>query len=361
MSDSVRIPATGRRRAAGSMRRTRPGGGGRSFQATILLPLLAAQCMMLQQAGVAHPMGSESGGRQVQNSDPPRPGGYFDLAPVGSWSTLPSDSTCASKVHQSTWEPRTDNHDSNHTKPDADAVHQSLAARPRSGGGAYSKRWDTWLLPRVDGQFTGTTDEIFQWGACKWGLPDNVLRGIAVRESTWYQYEIYSGGRCVVNYGCGDIFSSPSSPSKTFCNGLAQFGHDYQKDLGIGICPKTFSIMGIMSWEDPAWGRYPDNQNGTFPFNRNSTAFAVDYVGAELRGCYEGWEKWLDNTGMKNYAAGDLWGCVGAWYAGAWHTQAANGYIDRVRHVIRYHVWLRSDWSQIKPPCRKPYGCPKPG
>jgi hypothetical protein len=113
-----------------------------------------------------------------------------------------------------------------------------------------------------------------------------------------------------------------------------------------------------MSWQDPAWGKYPDNQNGTFPFNRGSTAFAVDYIGAELRGCYEGWQYWLDKTGTKNYVSGDIWGCVGAWYAGAWHTPAANGYISRVRKALKDHVWLAKDWPNIKPPCSKSYGCP---
>ena len=49
-------------------------------------------------------------------------------------------------------------------------------------GGAYKKRWDSWLLQRVTGHYTGRTDEIFQWAACKWGISDNVLRAIAVRE-----------------------------------------------------------------------------------------------------------------------------------------------------------------------------------
>ena len=53
------------------------------------------------------------------------------------------------------------------------------------------------------------------------------------------------------------------------------------------------SGSGTHAWAIP-WaavrtGVWPDNQNGTFPFNRDSTAFAVDYIGGELRGCYEGW------------------------------------------------------------------------
>ena len=106
----------------------------------------------------------------------------------------------------------------------------------------------------MDGQFTGTTDEIFQWAACKWGLPDNLVRAIAVRESTWYQYETYSSGRCVTNWGCGDMMSSANSATATYCNAVALAGHDYQQDYGAGLCPETFSIVGVMDWQAPSWG-----------------------------------------------------------------------------------------------------------
>src|SRR6266496_3744081 len=117
----------------------------------------------------------------ASSSLPPPRGGYFSLLPVGSWSSLPSDGTCAAKVHYSTWEPRPDNSKRNHVKPDPAAVHRSLGARTLAAGGSYDPRWDRWLRQRVDGQFAGTTDEIFQWAACKWGLSDDMLRAIAVR------------------------------------------------------------------------------------------------------------------------------------------------------------------------------------
>jgi hypothetical protein len=109
----------------------------------------------------------------------------------------------------------------------------------------------------------------------------------------------------------------------------------------------------------PGLGAWPDNQNGTFPFNRNSTAFAVDYLGGELRGCHEGWESWLRQPGTGGYAAGDLWGCVGTWYAGAWHTSAADSYSGRVRRLMRSRPWLDRTWPGDKPGCTSS-GCPGP-
>ena len=76
---------------------------------------------------------------------------------------------------------------------------------------------------------------------------------------------------------------SASSPdSKVYCDFIARYGHDYQQDLGSGICPRTFSIVGVMAWQAPEWGTWRSNQNGVFPFNRDSTAFAVDYLGVDI-------------------------------------------------------------------------------
>jgi hypothetical protein len=289
-------------------------------------------------------------------SAPPAKGGYFSLQPVGAWATLPSGGTCTNLVRRSAWEPRPDNYKRNHIMPDPQAVHGSFAARPRSGLGTYDPKWDSWLLPRVDGQFTGTTDEIFQWAACKWGLPDDLVRAVAYGESTWYQYETYPSGRCVTYYGCGDWFSSePYSARNTYCDALARYGYDYQLDYGDGLCPKTFSIIGEMSWWNPSWGfNWPDNQNGTFPFSRNSTAFAVDYYGSQMRGCYEDWQWELGSS----YAPGDLWGCVGSWYSGGWHDAAADGYAQRVQAAMNTQPWLTSTFAATKPPCDPTYGCP---
>lgn len=330
-----------------------------------LLFIAVASCLtaaLSWQVGFA---GRDAGPKRVPSATPistslPPPGGYFRLVPAGSWGSLPSGDTCTRLVHYSTWEPRTDNTKRNSVMPDPAAVHAAFAARPRAVDGTYDPRWDSWLLRRVDGQFTGTTDEIFQWAACKWGLPDDLLRAIAVRESTWYQYETYPSGRPVPKFGSGDLLKAANPATRTYCRVVARSGYDYQRDFGPAVCPKTFSIVGVMSWHDPAWGAWRDNQNGTFPFNRDSTAFAVDYLGSELRGCYEGWKLWLKTASTKKYAAGDIWGCVGTWFAGDWHSPAADGYVGRVKDAMSFWPWLDPSWAANKPGCSTRYGCPGP-
>jgi hypothetical protein len=298
-----------------------------------------------------------SGRHAPVSSRRPPPQGYFKLKGIGSWSSLPGGRSCTGRIHRSNWEPRPQNREENHTMPSVKEVHRAFASRPRSRGGSYARKWDTWLLPRVTGHFTGTTDEIFQWAACKWGLPDNLLRAIGVRESTWYQFLHFRDGSVYPQRGSGDYFSSADAESTVYCDFLARFGHDYQSEMGAGQCPRTFSIAGVMSWQDPSWGRWTDNQNGTFPFDRDSTAFALDFLGSQLRGCFEGWERWL-GAGGTGYRAGHIWGCVGAWYAGAWHSGAANDYIAKVHTEFTRRVWRHASFREGQFQCDPVKGCP---
>jgi hypothetical protein len=314
----------------------------RRLRAATLLLVLAASLVSCGPPEHLLPVDPGSG---AIGADPPPAGGIFSLRPVGSWSSLPSGATCTTRVRRSSWEPRPENRIANRTLVDPEAVRSAFAAAPRSIGHAYPARWDSWLLPRVDGAFTGSTDEILQWAACKWGLPDDLLRAIAVRESTWYQSLAFEDGSCVPSRGCGDEVDDPA-----WCRYLSRFSTAY-----LSPCPSTFGIVGVKSRSGvDAW---PHRTNGTFPFNRDSTAFAADYLGAELRGCYEGWVTWLVQIGAR-YEAGDLRGCVGLWFAGEWHSPAADGYADLVRTEQRAKRWLTPAFAAPQYGCDPDAGCP---
>jgi hypothetical protein len=240
------------------------------------------------------------------SSMPPPPDGYFQLWPVGSFAGLPSDAGAAAKVRRSAWEPRPDNAKYNHTIP------RHIRLEPeKAAAHAYDPRWNKYVLHRITGNFTGTTDEIFQWAAAKWGLPDNVLRTTAYMESDWRQ----------TNRG-------------DYVHNRAKCPPGYTKLP----CPVTFGLVGTKSTSWP----------GIFPWNRDSTAAAVDALGGWLRGCYEGWVWWLRDHGNQSrgvYQAGDLWGCVGAWYSGNWHdgsaTAGGESYILRAQYWDKMRPWLR--------------------
>jgi hypothetical protein len=139
---------------------------------------------------------------------------------------------------------------------------------------------------RVTGHFRGTTDEIIQWAAWKHGISEDLLRAVAVQESWW---------RMSTNGDNGESF------------GLFQLRAPYH------CCPR---------------------------FARASTAFNADYYGAILRAYYDGKEQWLNTVERgRKYTAGDLWGSVGAWFAGRWHTPPAERYIEQVKAHLQARTW----------------------
>jgi autotransporter family porin len=66
-----------------------------------------------------------------------------------------------------------------------------------------------------------------------------------------------------------------------------------------------------------------------------------------MRACYEGYELWLNNVDRgSQYAAGDMWGCVGRWYAGRWHTTAAESYITKVKDYLNQRIWESASFQE---------------
>lgn len=243
---------------------------------------------------------------------PPPAGGYQELQPPGSWASLPNDAQAARMVRRSAWEPRPQNAKANTTRP-------SGLALGRHGG--VAPVWNDWLLPRVTGDFTGTTDEIVQWSAAKWGLPDDLLRAQMISESFWFQGLLDADDQPVPNRGYGDYTSDQSRCAPGYT----------------APCPLSFGALQI---------KHATYHPGTFPHSRDSTAFNLDYAGALLRGCYEGWESWLSSAGGQptGYAAGDIYGCVGRWYAGKWYNDAASSYITSVKKHLAARPWLDSNF-----------------
>jgi hypothetical protein len=263
------------------------------FTALLMIALLTASTILALR--FARPPGT------ISEDIPPPPDGYFALAPVGSFASLPGDAAAGRKVRRSTWEPRRVNTPYNKVIP----AHLRLSL-DRVSTHAHDPRWNRYIIRRITGHFTGTTDEIFQWAAVKWGLPDNLFRAIAYMESDWRQ-----GNQ-------GDYVLSRAE---------CQAGYTHVP------CPVTFGIVGTKSTSWP----------GIFPWNRDSTAAAVDVLGGWLRGCYEGWVWWLGQHGNRSrgvYRAGDIWGCVGAWYSGNWHDGPVSG-VGGQHYSLRTEYWAR--------------------
>ena len=87
------------------------------------------------------------------------------------------------------------------------------------------------------------------------------------------------------------------------------------------------------------WYFHPSVSSSTaagtsYPAIRTSTAFNLDLELAEMRGCYEGQSTYLGNT------RGDLFGCLGVWFSGAWHSGGGDAYSCRVQQALANKEWL---------------------
>ena len=229
--------------------------------------------------------------RAPEPAAPPSMSGEFQTLPPGS--RLPSAADCAASVRRSGWEPRPQNAAANRTMG-------SSGAKIDGADASFNARYAS----RVDGDFVGTTDEIIQWGACKWGFSEDMTRARAIQESNWQQSQL------------GDKSDSPVA-----CATIGQAAPCWQS---YGL----LQVKGTVHEE-------------TYPLAKDSTAYNVDYALAWLRACYEGaFGHWLDN----GYGAGDEWGCVGAWFSGNWYDSGARHYIEGVKQHLAKRAWKRAQF-----------------
>jgi hypothetical protein len=166
------------------------------------------------------------------------------------------------------------------------------------------------LAPLISGDFTGTTQQILEWAACKWGISSDIVFAQAAAESTWQQNDL------------GDFTSDPAQCPPGY--GLGTGGVP-------GQCPES---VGILQTKYTQW-------KAAWPGIANSTAMNADVTYAIWRSCFNGDEIWLRNSAPPGhpYQAGDLWGCVGRWFAGNWYSPAAEQYIDRIQTLMQDKVW----------------------
>jgi len=214
-------------------------------------------------------------------------GTYFvTLAPGDA---LPTGEACARLVRQ-------------HSLPETHPENQAPNTRP--GGpsvlidGAEGFREDA-LAARITGDFSGSTEDILRWAACKWGFDEDITRSRAWTESSWSM--LTAGDRSSEDWVCALLgLSAP--------------------------CAQSYGLLQVKG----------TIHEGTYPASVESTAWGVDYAMAWQRACFEGAFTWLSSQG---YQAGDVEGCVGAWYSGEWYDAPASRYIAEVARNLEARPW----------------------
>ncbi len=148
-------------------------------------------------------------------------------------------------------------------------------------------------LARIDGNFRGTTDEIIQWAAYKWGFDPELFRAVAAVESWWHMYTVGDEGNA--------------------------FGL-FQVDARYHCCQE-------LAADDTAWN--------------------ADYYGAILRSYYDGTQTWLTTVSGNGapYHGGELWNSVGYWAAGRWDVESGWEYVAKVRADLKEKVWRQPNFT----------------
>lgn len=254
---------------------------------------------------------------------------HFSTRP-SSWP-LPNGSWCAQVIP---WESEMvpNNTGSNSTKPSQGQLDAYVA------NGYASNVYDgQWAFARVNGQYTGTTDMINRWAACKWGIDEDVVRAQALAEHwDWDQNRP------------GDKRTSYSQCVNGSFTSLWNFRCS-------NCCYQTWSLYQtkvFYNWQ-------------TWPMILNSTAFAADFRYADQRSCMNGDKKdyfaQFPSYNGHNYAAdiasGNLdtilWGCIGAHYSGRWYNGASNWgaiwYINKVKTLLAEKRWKQL-WPSVNWP-----------
>jgi hypothetical protein len=266
--------------------------GGRAPTEPWIAPLFAIAVLLLGDLQVAHAEADKAPSPSASNmeAEESRSQRFMTLPPG---SKLPTAADCAARVRRSHWEPRPQNALANRTRG-------STGASIDGADAAFNRKY----AARIEGNYVGTTDEILQWGACKWGFSEDLTRARAVQESYWKQSQL------------GDETDSADA-----CSTIGQ----------TAPCWQSYGILQVKGTV----------HEDTFPQAKQSTPYNVDYALAWLRACYEGaFAHWMG----AGYGAGDEWGCVGAWYSGRWYDSGAARYIEGVKQHLEERAWTRADF-----------------
>jgi hypothetical protein len=163
----------------------------------------------------------------------------------------------------------------------------------------------------LDGMRRPSTDDLIQWGAHKWGIPEDWLRAQYAQESNWEEGHL--GDRARVSnewYGL------------------------YPLQARIPNSSDVYQSMGITQVK---W--VPDGSigGGTEPLRWKSTAFNIDYQAAEVRYYFDGYCGFC----RAGYGAGQQWNSIGAWYQPyPWLNPRAQWYIGEVQRTLSQKPWL---------------------
>ena len=266
-------------------------------------------------------------------------GEFVTLAP---YAILPSDATCAALVRAvSKAEIRPSNAAYNAAVGKAlPNFFKGYALDPKI---AHSNQV---TAAHISGNFTGTTEDILRWGACKWGLDENLVKAMATNESQWQQAHRFNATNLpAAQAAAAAVGNTLTYHPSTNCAINTMPGSSVPPTTlpagTVASCSRDWGILQVN------YEQYPS----AWPEAEASTAMNVDVVLAIVRACYDGDETWIATkplpAGATPYAAGNLAYCVGRYNSGLWYDANAQIYVSRIDQELVNKTWLQTAFKNL--------------
>ncbi len=170
-----------------------------------------------------------------------------------------------------------------------------------------------------DGLSKPSTDDLIQWAAHKWGIPENWLRAEYVLESQWSSW--WRGDETAV---------SKQQYAKYPLLARIRGSHNVYQSLGI---------------TQERWDPKGDFGAGTEPLRWRSTSFNIDYQAAMVRFYYDNPANARAAWGDHSYAPCHAWESIGAWFSSyPFNNSGSQQYVNIVKHNLATDAWRESSF-----------------
>jgi hypothetical protein len=175
-----------------------------------------------------------------------------------------------------------------------------------------------------DGLRDPSTDDLIQWSAHKWGIPENWLRAEYVQESYWNQFQL--GDEGAVSRSWYDVYPLQ-----------ARVPHSLEVYRSLGITQVQWKPDGSVG-------------PGSNPLRWESTSFNLDYQAAMVRFYYDNPSGARSAWGDATYAPCQPWKAIGGWFRPyPWGNADQAGYIRKVRGHLADRSWASGSFENWSP------------
>jgi len=289
-------------------------------------------------------------------------------------AALPSESSCAALANQANFPETTAENVNDGTGWDAN---NQLWTTPSY---FYANAGRNGLAPAsdfaaVDGNYSGSTQDIIRWAACKWGVDEDWAYAETAQETGGWTNacaQMHGGSTCHEGGDCGNYDSDSGGETANLSflgfavtNSSAQFigpnAYNGQNANG-STCSSVWSSWSIIQSKARYFEWY------TWPMLAISTAWGEDYRWAKYRACVNGdYANWFGNSsdylnavsraqsdpngivpsgqiGPTNLFANETnlqylaLGCVATHFSGNWYDSGAVTYLTNSSSGFLYHL-----------------------